>query len=183
MNLFLIKKKKIRKTYVHNTSRTQSFGLDVLELLVLEKEVVGISLRDEAALIRLLNKVLISLLLGKSNGILLRLELEARALHAIGGRLPSHQRVLPAVTLLQNIPVHAPVVRVPGTGLRSGLCGTVDARQIVSLCAQARLILDESNRVPDSAGLEVGGSTRENSSGQSRARLTAIHHTLGNWRV
>lgn len=86
MSLILIKsKKEIRKKYVHNTSRAQSFGLDVLELLVLEKEVVGVSLGDETALIGLLDKVLISLLLGESNGILLGLELDVGALHAVGG--------------------------------------------------------------------------------------------------
>lgn len=36
--------------------------------------------------------------------------------------------------------------------------------------------------VPDSAGLEVGRGTREDSSGQSVTRLTAIHDTLGNRR-
>jgi hypothetical protein len=39
------------------------------------------------------------------------------------------------VTPLQNIPVHTPVVRVPSTGLRSGLRGAVDAIRIVSLWA------------------------------------------------
>lgn len=136
MNQILIKGKKgIRNKYVHNTSRARSFGLDVLELPVLVKEVVGVGLGDEAALIRLLDEVLVSLLLGKGNGILLGLELDVGALHAVGGRLPSHQRVLPAVTPLQNIPVHTPVVRVPSTGLRSGLRGAVDAIRIVSLWA------------------------------------------------
>lgn len=37
--------------------------------------------------------------------------------------------------------------------------------------------------VPNSTGLEVGGSTGENSGGQSGARLTAIHHALGHGGV
>lgn len=182
MNLILIKgKEKIRNKYVHDTSRTQSFGLDVLELPVLVKEVVGISLGDEAALIRLLNEVFVSLLLGKSNGILLRVELDVGALHAIGGRLPSHQRVLPAVTPLQDIPVHAPVVRVPGTGLRSGLRGAVDAVRTVSLWAiYVPASANLKDCIPDSAGLEIGRSAGKDSGWQSGAGLTAIHHALGN---
>ena len=99
----------------------------MLELLRLVKEVVGIGLRHEPALIRLLHKVFVALLLGKSNSILLGLELEVGSLHAIRGRLPAHEGVLPSVALLQNVPVHAPVVSVPGTGLGSGLCGAVDS--------------------------------------------------------
>ena len=63
---------------------TQSFGLDVLELLGLVKEVVGVILGCEPALIGLLDKVFIALLLGKGNGILLRLELEVGSLHRVG---------------------------------------------------------------------------------------------------
>ena len=35
--------------------------------------------------------------------------------------------------------------------------------------------------IPDSTGLKVGWGTRQNSSSQSVARLTAIHNTLGDW--
>lgn len=105
----------------------QSFGLDVLEFLRLVKEVVGIGLGHKPALIGLLHKVFVALLLGKGNGILLGLELEVGSLHTIGGRLPAHEGVLPPVALLQNVPVHAPVVFVPSTGLGSGLCGAVDS--------------------------------------------------------
>lgn len=110
--------------------KAHSFGLDVLELSSLVHEVVGISLGDDPAHIGLLDKVFVALLLGKGNGVLLRLELEVGALHAIGRRLPTHQRVLPTVTLLQDIPVHAPVVSVPVARLGSGLRGTVDAARI-----------------------------------------------------
>lgn len=66
------------------TPKIHLFGLDVLELLGLVDKVVGVSLGGEAALIGLLNKVLITLLLRKRNGILLRLELEVGALQTIG---------------------------------------------------------------------------------------------------
>jgi hypothetical protein len=47
--------------------------------------------------------------------------------------LPAHERVLPAVTPLQDIPIHAPMVLVPGTRLSCGLCGAVDAVARVSM--------------------------------------------------
>lgn len=136
-SLILIQKEKERKGKSANIYKihwkAHSFGLDVLELLRLVKEVVGISLGHEPALIRLLHKVFIALLLGKGNGILLGLELEVGALHGIRGRLPAHERVLPAVTLLENVPIHAPVVSVPGTRLSSGLCGAVDSVKVEEL--------------------------------------------------
>ena len=107
--------------YVHNTRKNTLFGLNVLDLLWLMEEVVRISLRHEPALVRLLHKVFVALLLGKVDGILLRLEVDVGTLHAIGGGLPAHQWVLPSVALLQNVPIHSPVVAVPGTGLSCGL--------------------------------------------------------------
>lgn len=109
----------------------KSFGLDMSELLGLVDEVVGIGLGHEAALVRLLDKVLVTLLLGKSDGVFLRLELQVGALHAIGRRLPAHEGVLPTVTPLQDIPIHAPVVLVPGTGLCCGLGRTVDTVRVM----------------------------------------------------
>lgn len=99
----------------------------MLDLLRFVNEVVRISLRNESALIWLLNKILIALLLRKHDGILLGLEVQMSALHIISRRLPTHQRVFPAVALLQHIPIHPPVVLVPGTGLRGGLRGAVDS--------------------------------------------------------
>lgn len=72
----------------------------MLELLGLVVEVVGVGLGNKSALVGLLNEIFVSLLLREHDGVLLRLELQVGALHAIGRRLPSHQRVLPAVTLL-----------------------------------------------------------------------------------
>lgn len=98
----------------------------MLELLGFVKEVVRVGLGHEAALVRLLDKILIALLLGKSDGILLGLELDVGALHTIGRRLPAHEGVLPAVAPLQDVPVHTPVVLVPSTGLCRGLRRAVD---------------------------------------------------------
>lgn len=138
-SLILIQKEKERKGKSANIYiihwKAQSFGLDVLELLRLVKEVVGISLGHETALIRLLHKVFVALLLGKGNGVLLGFELEVGALHGIRGRLPAHEGVLPPVTLLENVPVHAPVVSVPGTRLGSGLCGAVDSMKVEELAS------------------------------------------------
>lgn len=84
-------------------------------------KVVRVSLGNESALIWLLDKELISLLLGEHDGVFLRFEVDVGALHAVGGRLPANERVLPPVTLLQDIPVHTPVVTVPVSRLRRGL--------------------------------------------------------------
>lgn len=184
----MIQKEKERKGKPANIYiihwKAQSLGLDVLELPRLVKEVVGISLGHKPALIRLLHKVFVALLLSKGNGILLALELEVGALHSIGGRLPAHEGVLPPVTLLQNVPIHPPVVSVPGARLGSRLCGAVDSIKTEGLAIEflARGSgFSTRAQVPDSAGLEVGRGTRENSSGQSRAGFAAIHHALGNW--
>ena len=99
----------------------------MLELLRLVKEVVGIGLGNKTALVRLLNEVFVALLLGKGNGILFGFEGEVGSLHAIRRGLPAHERVLPTVSLLQDIPIHTPVVCVPGTGLGSRLRGAVDS--------------------------------------------------------
>lgn len=106
--------------------KPKSFSLDVLELLRFVDEVVSVGLGDEATLIRLLNEVLVSLLLGEQNGILLALEVQVGTLHAIGRGLPAHEGVLPAMTPLQDIPIHSPVVAVPGSGLCCGLRLAVD---------------------------------------------------------
>lgn len=109
----------------------KSFGLDMFERLGFMNEVVSIGLGHETALIRLLDKVFIALLLRKIDGVLLRLELQVGSLHAISRRLPAHERVLPTVAPLQDIPVHAPVMLVPGTGLCCGLGGAVDTIGVI----------------------------------------------------
>lgn len=93
----------------------------MLELAGAVEEVVGVSLGGELPGVRLLHEELVALLLSKVNGILLGLEAEMCALHVVTRRLPSHQRVLPAVALGKNIPVHAPIVAPPGSRLRGGL--------------------------------------------------------------
>jgi hypothetical protein len=98
----------------------------MLDLLGFVKEVVRVGLGHKTALVRLLDKVFVALLLGESNGILLGLEFDVGALHSIGRRLPAHEGILPTVTPLQDVPVHTPVVLVPGTGLCCGLGRAVD---------------------------------------------------------
>lgn len=114
---------------MYNKARTKLFGLDVLELLWLVEEVIGVSLRHKFAHIRLLNKIFVALFLCERDCILLGLEFQMGALHSVGGRLPTHQGIFPSVTLLQNVPVHPPAVLVPGSGLRRRLRGTIDPVQ------------------------------------------------------
>jgi hypothetical protein len=58
---------------------------DNLELPRNMHKVVRVCLRNELPLVRLLHKVLISLLVRKVDGIFLRLELHLEALHKVGG--------------------------------------------------------------------------------------------------
>lgn len=112
--------------YLHSLSKQKSahhtlLRADVLEFAGAEEEVVGVSLGGELAGVGLLHEELVALLLSKVNSILLSLEAEMCALHVVARRLPSHQRVLPAVTLGKNIPVHAPIMTPPSSGLCGGL--------------------------------------------------------------
>lgn len=100
---------------------------NLLQLLRTVHKLVCICLGNHLPLIWLLHEKLITLLVGKSNGILLGLEVEVCALHEIGTALPAHQRVFPSVTLTERVPIHTPVVRVPVAGLRCGFGGFVDA--------------------------------------------------------
>lgn len=99
----------------------------MLQLRWRVQEVVGIRLGGDVAAVGLLNKVLVALLLGETDGVLLGLEEHGGALHHVAGRLPSHQRVLPSVALGKDVPVHPPPAATPGAGLRGGLRGLEDA--------------------------------------------------------
>lgn len=99
----------------------------MLQLVRGIQEIVGISLRSELSALRFLDKVLVPLLLGKTDGVLLGPEVDPGALHEIGRGLPAHQRVLPPMTLGKDIPVHAPVVTLPLAGLGGGFGFLVDA--------------------------------------------------------
>jgi hypothetical protein len=88
---------------------------NMLQLLWLMQEVVGICLWQNPPLIWLLNIVLISLLVGESNGILLCLESDAFSLHSVCRGLPAHERILPSMALGEWVPVDLPSVRVPCT--------------------------------------------------------------------
>ena len=114
-------------TYIKNIDKSmhRSLGPDMLELLWRVKKVIRIRFDNKLALVGFLHKILVTLSLRKPDGIFFGLEVEMRSLHAIGRRLPSHQWVLPSVTLLQDIPVHTPVVGVPGSRLRGRFCRAV----------------------------------------------------------
>lgn len=101
-------------------------------------ELLRIRLGDDSPLIRLLDKVLVALLIRKSNRVVLALEAQVGALHEVCGGLPAHERILPAVALFEDVPVHAPSVRVPVAGLCGGLCGFVDARRGRSVNSSGR---------------------------------------------
>lgn len=114
-------------TYLHTYTHSLTLlGADVLELPGGVEEVVGVGLGGEGALGGLLDEVLVALLLGEGDGVLLALELQLRPLHEVPRRLPPHQRVLPPVALAQHVPVHPPVVRPPGPGLRCRFAWLVD---------------------------------------------------------
>ena len=119
------------------------FRPDMLELLWCVKEVVGVGLGGDFSRVGLLNEVLVTLLLGKVNGVLLVLEVDVGALHEIGRRLPAHQRVLPSVALGEDIPVHSPALAPPGSGLSCGLGLLVNSVKLVNTRSipQTRLTL------------------------------------------
>src|SRR5580698_6963456 len=70
-----------------------------LQLCRTMHEVVSICLRNKFPLVRLLDKVFVTLFLRKPDGIFLCLESDFLALHKVCTGLPSHQRVLPSVSL------------------------------------------------------------------------------------
>lgn len=100
---------------------------DNLQLLWLVDKVVRICLGNKLLQVRLLDKILIALLIGKVNGILFCLESYPVTIHKIPSRLPSNEGVLPSVSFGKRIPVHLPVVRVPFSRLGRGLGWAVDA--------------------------------------------------------
>jgi hypothetical protein len=111
---------------------------DNLQLAGNMYKVVGISLRREAALIRLLNKVLVALFVRKGNSIFLALELYALAVHEVGGGLPAHEGILPPTTLCERVPIHEPAEAMPVAGLCCCFCGTVDPELVVVNCEGVR---------------------------------------------
>ena len=104
----------------------------MLELPGRVQEIVGVRLGSKLARVGFLNKVFVALLLGEVNGVLLALEVDVSALHEIARRLPADQRVLPSVSLGENVPVHSPASTSPVTRLCSGFGLLVDAIVVVS---------------------------------------------------
>lgn len=104
----------------------------MLELPGRVQEVVGIGLRSELARVGFLDKVLIALLLSKVNSILLASEVDMGTLHEITRRLPSDQRVLPSMSLREDVPVHSPASAAPVARLSRRLGLLVNAVLIVS---------------------------------------------------
>lgn len=113
------------------TTRLALLRPHLLQFLRVVHKLLRIRLGDDPPLIRLLHKVLVALLVRESDSVFLALEVEVGALHEVCAGLPPHERVLPAVALFENIPVHAPVVRVPVAGLCGRLRGLVDAMRAV----------------------------------------------------
>lgn len=76
-------------------------------------EIVRVCLRHYPPFVRLLDKVLVALLLGKVDSVFFALEIKVRPLQEVARGLPSHQRVLPAMAFIEDIPVHSPLVAMP----------------------------------------------------------------------
>lgn len=146
-------------------------------------KIIGVRLGDDPSLIRLLHEILIPLLLGEQDGILLGLEIEMGALEEIGRGLPAHERVFPPVALLQDIPVHAPLMAVPVARLRGGLCGAVDAVGCWHGVSGREgggggLFPEWEGRfVPCCSCLEVYGRAGEDGGGGEVAWFAAVHDT------
>lgn len=107
-----------------------SFRRYLLELLWAMHKVVRIGFGNKPSLIWFLHKVFVSLLLGKVNGVVSRCKIQVCSLQIVGRRLPSHQRVLPSMSLLQYVPIHTPVMTMPVSRLRSCLCRSINSMAI-----------------------------------------------------
>lgn len=109
-----------------------SFRPHFLQLLGAVHKLRRVCLWHDPPLIGFLHEELVPLLLGKADGVVLALEVEMRALHHVGRRLPPHKRILPAVALTEDVPVHAPVVAVPVARLSGRFGGLKDTAGTVS---------------------------------------------------
>jgi hypothetical protein len=99
----------------------------------LMQEVIRIRLRHDPPLLRFRHIPLIPLLFRERNRIFLAVEFDVGALHEVGGRLPAHQRVLPAVAFGEDVPVHAPGVGAPCSGLGGWFYWLVDSADSMSI--------------------------------------------------
>ena len=108
----------------------------LLQLAGAVSELRSVCLEHTLSLVGLLHKVLVALLVGKVDRVFLGVEVQAGALHVVCAGLPAHEGVLPSVALGQDIPVDAPLVTVPVSGLSGGLCGAVDAalQSVLATC-------------------------------------------------
>lgn len=107
-----------------------SFRRYLLERLRAMQKIVRIGFGNEPSLVGLLHKVFVSLLLSKVNGVIPRCKVQVCSLQIVGRGLPSHQRILPSMSLLQYVPIHPPVMTMPVSRLRSCLCGPVYSMSI-----------------------------------------------------
>jgi hypothetical protein len=82
-----------------------------------------------------------------------------RALHEIRARLPTHQWVLPSMTFVQWIPVHAPFVRVPVSGLCCSFGGPVDATRSVRVGILGEVLLRSYRTVRACSSIGAPDST------------------------
>jgi len=117
-------------------------------------EIIGIRLWHEPPLLRLLHKILVSLFLGKSNGIFFGCKRHTMTLHKVATALPSHQWILPPVTFGQNVPVYQPLGLV-GAALGGGFDRAVDSND---------------------TGLKIGRSTGGYSGGDGARGLRAVEY-------
>lgn len=91
--------------------------------------VVGIAFSSELRLVGFLHIVAVTLFLTEMNGVLLRVELHVSSLHVIRRTGPSHQRIFPSTSTLQNIPIYSPVMRCCLCALSRGRGRSVDSHR------------------------------------------------------
>lgn len=174
--------------YLHQTkpelrssqTQTTSFRPNLLDLARTVHKLRRIRLWNNLPRLRLLHKVLVPLLFREADCVALALEVNARALHGVRARLPAHQRVLPAVALGHNVPVHLPVVLVPVAGLLGGFGGFVDAVVRIRNGQLERGCIGLS--LPDCASLQINGGAGKNGGGDRAVVFAAIHYSERYWR-
>lgn len=154
------------------------FRPSLLQLAWAVNKLSSICLWYPSSLIRLLYIVLVTLLIREQDCGFLAVEPHVGALHNITRRLPAHQRILPTMSLLQNVPVHAPSVAVPCAGLCGSLCWFEDASDD-ALIAESCIAFRRPS-LPNSTCLKLSWCSRKNGSRCNISRLATVHDSHGN---